>query len=539
MKSMTDKHKQKSLPEGWVWAIVDELARDTLIGLDRGRQHQSLIADGCPYFKMNNVTMDGRVIATDLVYVSASKAEQERFALRDGDVLFNTRNSLELVGKVGLVRNPPVNAVFNNNLMRIRFAPEVSPSFVCAQMCGPGFRNRMELIKRGTTNVAAVYAKNLLPMTVALPPSHEQQRIVAEIEKQFTRLDAAVEALKRVRANLKRYRASALKAACEGRLVPSEAERARAEGRDYEPAGVLLQSILKARRAKWEADELSKLHAARRIPKDVKVRMKYMDPDSPRLDYLPILPEGWKWGSVAQLGTVGEQPVLTGPFGTNLGREDFSSTGISVLTIGCLTNGGIVPQKGSFVSEEKAAELDRYRLRTGDLLFSRMASVGRAGLVGEKLNGALFNYHIMRLRLAVEVILPTFYLTFVRGAKTVVDYLREVNHGATRPGINTEQLLNMPVALPPLAEQHRIVAEVERRMSVIDALEALIKANLKRAERLRQSILKRAFEGKLVFQDPNDEPASLLLERIRAERAATGERAASHEGSNRMKRKRA
>jgi type I restriction enzyme S subunit len=75
------------------------------------------------------------------------------------------------------------------------------------------------------------------------------------------------------------------------------------------------------------------------------------------------------------------------------------------------------------------------------------------------------------------------------------------------------------LSLPPFSEQHRIVAEVERRLSVVDELEAIIAANLKRAERLRQAILKRAFEGKLVPQDPTDEPASVLLERIRAERA--------------------
>lgn len=78
-----------------------------------------------------------------------------------------------------------------------------------------------------------------------------------------------------------------------------------------------------------------------------------------------------------------------------------------------------------------------------------------------------------------------------------------------------------PIALAPLPEQHRIVAEVERRLSVIDELDAVVDANQKRAERLRQAILKRAFEGRLVPQDPNDEPASVLLERIRAERATT------------------
>jgi type I restriction enzyme S subunit len=284
-------------------------------------------------------------------------------------------------------------------------------------------------------------------------PEPEQHRILAEIEKQLTRLDAAVAALERARANLKRYRASVLKAAVEGRLVPT--------------AGA------------------------------------------------------WPTVSVEQLGKPGEQIVLTGPFGTSLGREDFQRSGVPVLTIGCLTEGGVHNEKALHVSEEKAQSLSRYRLLAGDLLFSRMATVGRAGLVTKSLEGALVNYHLMRLRLDPSLILAEFFLAYVRGSEKVRDYIRKVNHGATRDGINTEQLLALPVDLPPLPEQQRIVAEVERRLSLTHALETAVDHSLKRAERLRQSVLKRAFEGRLVPQDPNDEPASLLLERIRAERSKT------------------
>ena len=108
---------------------------------------------------------------------------------------------------------------------------------------------------------------------------------------------------------------------------------------------------------------------------------------------------------------------------------------------------------------------------------------------------------------------------YVQGSSEVSKYVRKVNHGATRDGINTE-LLEMPVAVPPLAEQRRIVAEVERRLSVIQQAEATVAASLQRAERLRQSILKQAFSGQLVPQDPNDEPAAVLLARIQAQRAA-------------------
>jgi len=246
------------------------------------------------------------------------------------------------------------------------------------------------------------------------------------------------------------------------------------------------------------------------------------EPAAPDTTDLPKLPEGWAWTTVECLGVAGEQPVLTGPFGTSMGRSDFTDSGIPVLTIGCLTHAGINLDKAVFVSRVKANELDRYRLQTGDMLFSRMATVGRAGVITNTLDGALFNYHLMRLRLSRNAVLPGFFMAYVRGSEAVETYVRDVNHGATRAGINTDQLLSMPVLLPPVAEQQRIVAEVERRLSVIDELEMQVETNLKRAERLRQAILKRAFEGKLVPQDPNDEPASMLLERIRNAGAAGG-----------------
>ncbi len=93
---------------------------------------------------------------------------------------------------------------------------------------------------------------------------------------------------------------------------------------------------------------------------------------------------------------------------------------------------------------------------------------------------------------------PYYFLFYVRGSSTVTNYVKEVNHGATRDGINTEQLLRLPVALPPLEEQRRIVAEVERRLEAVRGVEAAVEAGLKRAGRLRQAVLRSAFEGRLV-----------------------------------------
>ena len=147
------------------------------------------------------------------------------------------------------------------------------------------------------SNISQTVVKGF-PFLVA--PLPEQHRIVAEIEKQFTRLDASVAALKRVQANLKRYRASVLKAACEGKLVPTEAELAQSEGRDYEPADRLLERILSERRARWESQE--------------QRRGKYKEPVAPDTSDLPELLEGWVWSTLAQIShlkggvTKGQRP---------------------------------------------------------------------------------------------------------------------------------------------------------------------------------------------------------------------------------------
>ena len=140
------------------------------------------------------------------------------------------------------------------------------------------------------TRFEAVRGDDLRSHVLPFAPLAEQRHIVAGIEKQFTRLDASVAALKRVQANLKRYRASVLKAACEGKLVPTEAELAQSEGRDYEPADRLLERILSERRARWDSQE--------------KRRGKYKEPVAPDTSDLPKLPEGWVWATVAQVAQI-------------------------------------------------------------------------------------------------------------------------------------------------------------------------------------------------------------------------------------------
>ena len=358
-------------------------------------------------------------------------------------------------------------------------------------------RNELISLGKGDTqnNISQTVIKSFPFLLCPLP---EQHRIVAEIEKQFTRLDASVAALKRAQANLKRYRASVLKSACEGTLVSTEAELARVEGREYEPADALLQRILAERRARWESQE--------------KRRGKYKEPAPPDTSDLQELPEGWVWATNSQ--------VATSQLGKMLDKKRTSGTLLPYLR-------NLNVRWDSFDLDDLASmpflenELERFSLSPGDVLVAEGGEPGRAAVWLRDERSIKYQKALHRVRLEGGV-LPK-WLVFRLWTSAQTGLLERYFTGSTIKHFTGESLERFPIPLPPLAEQHRIVAEVERRLSVIQQSEVAVEASLVQTERLRQSILKQAFSGQLVPQDPNDEPASVLLERIKAEREAAKE----------------
>ncbi len=171
------------------------------------------------------------------------------------------------------------------------------------------------------------------------------------------------------------------------------------------------------------------------------------------------------------------------------------------------------------IATDIAAKYPRTRLSGGEMLITLVGTIGRTALVPDTLSGANTARAVGVVPLTEDVAASWIEMRFRNPAKT--QEIINKAHEVARKALNLEDVRTATVAIPPLAEQEEIVAEVERRLSVAEGVEAQVEAGLKRAARLRQAILKRAFEGRLVPQDPADEPAETLLERIRAGRAAT------------------
>src|SRR5690606_14974958 len=215
--------------------------------------------------------------------------------------------------------------------------------------------------------------------------------------------------------------------------------------------------------------------------------------------------------------------IQIGPFGTQLHKEDYIECGIPLINPMHIENGKIVTDNSYTISKEKRDSLPNYILQEGDILLGRRGEMGRCALIGDKENGWFCGTGSLFVRPQKEILNSTYLYYFLSSDITKI-YLQENAGGTTMANLNLKIVGNVPIRLPNIFEQIQVVHEIESRHSVCDKIEETIADSLQQAEALRLSILKKAFEGKLVPQDPNDEPAERLLERIRAEKKAAEQR---------------
>ena len=322
-----------------------------------------------------------------------------------------------------------------------------------------------------------------------LAPLPEQHRIVTKIEELFTQLDAGVAPLKKAQTQLKRYRQAVLKAAFEGRLTKEWREEHAGE---IEPAETLIERIEHVRQKIGSAKKNEKI-----------TDFSYLDP----------LPNTWSWLRLDNLA------FIKGGITKDSKRIVENGRPVPYLRVANVQNGYLNLQEMKTI-EASEDEIHNLSLKIGDILFTEGGDrdkLGRGWIWQNEIPDCIYQNHIFRARLYLDEISPK-YVSWFGNTHSQKYFMRQGKQTTNLASISLTQLRAFPVALPPIAEQKEIINEIERHFSQIDHLENIITTSLQQSESLHQSILKRAFEGKLVPQDPNDEPASILLERIKAEK---------------------
>jgi type I restriction enzyme, S subunit len=351
-----------------------------------------------------------------------------------------------------------------------------------------------------------------------LAPLNEQFRIIAKIEELFSELDKGVESLTTARRQLEALRQLILKSAFEGHLTADW----RAQNEQQEAGAELRDRLLIRRRKEWEKAESKRLIQAGRRPKNDSWKKRYPEPDSFDEEGLPQLPTGWCWSGLDEIVSGKPRSMQSGPFGSSLLHSEFQKTGVLVLGIDNVHDGTFSMGSQNRISAHKFAELEKYKARPGDLLITVMASLGRTCIVPRDLETAIITKHVYRLTIEDDLVVPEFVNLLLQSPSASRSRMFENAQGQTRPGLNGGILKTLPIPLCSRAEQLEILSRLSSTLSQVDRTLATIDEQLSKTKALRQSILRRAFSGQLVAQDPSDEPASALLSRTRAERDATG-----------------
>jgi type I restriction enzyme S subunit len=362
----------------------------------------------------------------------------------------------------------------------------------------------------GIPHIDPVVLANI-PFT--LPPIFEQTRIVTKLEELLSDLDAGVAELKAAQKKLAQYRQSLLKAAVEGALTAEW----RANNSPAETGAQLLERILQERRARWEAKQLAKFkEQGKAPPKDWQ--KKYPEPVQPDTTDLPELPQGWVWASLDQCA-LSESAITDGPFGSNLKSSHYQEYGPRVIRLQNIGDGIFIDAK-AHISQEHYEELTKHAVETGDLIVAMLGEVlPRACTIPPGVSPAIVKADCARVRLNTDLVILHVAMLQLN-SKPIRDIVLKFVKGIGRPRVNLSHIRAIPLAIAPMGEQREMARKlVEAGTSVEDQLDA-ITLSLKQSAAQRQNILKAAFSGQLVLQDPSDEPASELLARIRAERAA-------------------
>jgi type I restriction enzyme S subunit len=499
---------ERELPPGWAWARLGDLIK----GIEAGKNVSALGrppgAGETGIVKVSAVTW-GEFDESESKTLPAETQIDERHLIRAGDFLISRANTLELVGAPVIVKTCTRRLVLSDKVLRLQLADGVDRWVELFLKSGAG-RAEIERYAQGAQlSMRNIAQDNLRRIQLPLAPHPEQARIVAAVNALFEEVEAGEAALTRARAGLETFRASLLHAACTGALTAPW----RQANPTNETGAQLLETMLRERRARWE-DAYRAAAAARNKPlSDASWKARYPLPVQPNPTDLPDLPPNWTWATVDQLSFV------SGGITKNAARQTIQRQ-YPYLRVANVGEDRIDLSDLRMIGAGDA-ELERVLLRKDDLLFvegnGSPDQIGRVAVWDAPIDPCIHQNHLIKAR-PVRASLGRWMLLWFMApvGKQVIQAAASSTSGLHTLSISKIEVL--PVPLPPAREIDAILAavadaEAETGWEQPNSLGAL-----------RQSILHAAFTGRLVPQDPSDEPASALLARLRGSAAASPRR---------------
>lgn len=498
------------LPAGWCWSPLADL----LTGIETGKSfkcdERPPTNDEVGVIKVSAVTWGEYQEQESKTCTDPERVNPALFVQR-GDFLFSRANTIELVGACVIAQQVTLRTMLSDKILRFRFRTEAMKAWALYLLRSKQGRQQIEALSSGNQDsMRNIGQERIGQIQVPVPPAAEQTRIVQKLEELLSDLAAGVAELKAARKKLQQYRQSLLKAAVEGSLTAAWRE---AHPAPEESGTDLLARILRERRARWEAQQLAKFEAQGKAPPK-GWQGKYSEPVEIDPSSRPALPPGWAWASVDQLAHVG-----TGVTPLRSKSAYFEDGDIPWVTSGAL-NAEHVSKASENVTRLALQECRLEVFPPGSLLVAMYGEGKTRGKCAELAIPATINQAVAAVVLAPSAQPCKAYVK----AYLLKSYeaMRQQASGGVQPNLNLQIVKALAVPLPPLSEQAEIVSLLAAQTDSLAALTEGVHTLQLQSTAQRQNLLRAAFAGQLVPQDPADEPAAELLGRIRAERAAQG-----------------
>lgn len=510
-----------SLPANWVRCRLPEIAAINPT-LDKSEIDDDLLVSFVPMPAVEAET-GGIDVGTHRKFAEVKKGYT---GFLEGDVLFAKITPCMENGKMAVVPALKNDLGFGSTEFHVlRPAGGISPSYLYYFVSSKAFRIETERNMTGAVGQRRVPTTFLSDREIPLPPAAEQQRIVAKLDELFSELDKSVENLRTAQQQLKVYRQALLKHAFEGKLTAEW----RAQNPDkLESVETLLARVRREREARYQQQLAEWQEVQQAWEAAGKTGSKPARPKAPKvlpaltaeeLAELPELPIGWHWVRPEEIAAPESYSIGIGPFGSNLKVEDYRESGVPLIFVRNITRSDFARDL-KYVDQTKFLELIAHSVKPLDLVITKMGDPpGDCEIYPAESPIAVLTADCLKFRLWSEFADRQLYKSCIN-SNLVRKQLGLITKGVAQKKISVDRFKTICLPLMCIEEQKQISQELDEKLSVIDQLEQTITTSLQQAEALRQSILKKAFSGQLVPQHPGDEPVSVLLERIRAERAA-------------------